>query len=348
MRKNYFINLIIAVALFTGISSCSDNDNDAPEITQKEQLTFTSDALRVKIGTENRAALPIATGGGEYNAYSFNTEIADVIKGEDGNLYIEGYKNGTTTLVVSDADNNYKRLEVNVYTTDELKLSHTKLNFETPLGVSSSTSDCKVALGNGGYSVESDNAKVEATVDSETGEITITATSGKEVYSAVVTVKDCSGLSASVKVNVTATFDAFTQNDIDMILAKTESDWYIKSSQFSETRNIDLPRYERYGEWKDEAEDGTHVFGWWEDDHDSYGTRDYGGHVIFYPAGTNLNQEVDATYQFKYNRGSSYPIYKLEGKAKVIKDDENVKIVIWWNVDMENECIDRGWIIRKK
>ena len=122
----------------------------------------------MKIGTENRAALPIATGGGEYNAYTINPEIAEVVKGEDGNLYIEGYKNGSTSLIVSDAANNYKRIEVVVYTTDELKLSHTELDFVTPLGVSSSTSDCKVALGNGGYSVESDNAKVEAIVDSET------------------------------------------------------------------------------------------------------------------------------------------------------------------------------------
>lgn len=348
MRKKYFINLIIAVALLTGISSCSDNDNDVSEIAQKEQLTFTSDALRVKIGAENRVTLPIATGGGEYNAYSFNTEIADVIKGEDGNLYIEGYKNGTTTLVVSDAANNYKKLEVRVYTTDELKLSHTEFNFETPMGYSSSTSDCSVTLGNGGYSVSSDNGRVVPEIDTESGIITLTATSGKEEYTATVTVTDCSSLTATLKVNVKPTFEAFTQSDIDMILAKDNSDWYIKSSQFSQTLNTDLPRYEKYGEWKDEAEDGTHVFGWWEDDHESYGSRDYGGHVIFYPAGTALNQEVAATYQFKYNRGNSYPIYKMEGKAKVLRDDDEMKIVIWWNVDMEHECIDRGWIIRKK
>lgn len=346
--KYYLLYLIIAVLSLGGLQSCSDDENDVPEVKPQEELTFTSDILRVKIGAENRAELPVATGGGEYNAYSLDPEIADIVKGEDGSTYVEGFKNGSTTLIVSDAANNYKRLEIGVYTTDELQLSLTELNFETPMGISSTNSECSVVLGNGGYSISSDNSKVVPEIDSETGAISLTATSGKEEYTATVTVSDCSSLTASIKVNVKPTFEAFTQSDIDMILAKESSDWYIKSSQFSQTLNTDLPRYEKYGEWKDVAEDGQYVFGWWEDDHDSYGARDYGGHVIFYPAGTTLNQEVAATYQFKYNRGSSYPIYKLEGKAKVIKDDENVKIVIWWNVDMENECIDRGWIVRKK
>lgn len=338
----------MVTAMLTGLTSCSDNDDNPAVDGNKEQLSFSSDGMRVKIGEENRQELPVATGAGDYHAYSLNPEIAEAITGEEGKIYIEGYRNGTTTIIVSDAANSYKRLEVGVYTTDKLQLSHTEFNFETPMGYSSSSSECSVILGNGGYSVSSDNDKVVPEIDTESGIITLTATSGKEEYTATVTVTDCSSLTASINVNVKPTFEAFTQSDIDMILAKDNSDWYIKSSLFSQTLNTDLPRYERYGEWKDVAEDDQYIFGWWEDDHDSYTTRSYGGHVIFYPAGTTLNQEVEATYQFKYNRGSSYPIYKLNGKAKVIKDDENVKVVIWWNVDMENECIDRGWIVRKK
>lgn len=338
----------MVTAMLTGLTSCSDNDDNPAVDGNKEQLSFSSDGMRVKIGEENRQELPVATGAGDYHAYSLNPEIAEAITGEEGKIYIEGYRNGTTTIIVSDAANSYKRLEVGVYTTDKLQLSHTEFNFETPMGSSSSSSECSVTLGNGGYSVSSDNDKVVPEIDTESGIITLTATSGKEEYTATVTVTDCSSLTASINVNVKPTFEAFTQSDLDMILAKDNSDWYIKSSLFSQTLNTDLPRYERYGEWKDVAEDDQYIFGWWEDDHDSYTTRSYGGHVIFYPAGTTLNQEVEATYQFKYNRGSSYPIYKLNGKAKVIKDDENVKVVIWWNVDMENECIDRGWIVRKK
>ena len=241
--KYYLLFLIMAVFSFGGLQSCSDDENEIPEVKPQEELTFTSDLLRVKIGAENRVALPIATGAGEYNAYSFDSEIADVVAGDDGNVYIEGYKNGSTTLVVSDAANNYKKLEVRVYTTDELKLSHTEFNFVTPMGYSSSTSECSVTLGNGGYSVSSDNDKVVPEIDSESGIITLTATSGKEEYIAIVTVTDCSGLTATMKVNVKPTFEAFTQSDIDMILAKESSDWYIKSSQFSQTLNTDLPRY---------------------------------------------------------------------------------------------------------
>lgn len=351
--NKYILSMVMVSAAMVGLTSCNDDD---PLVTldpvtgveggaSESTLKVPEELFKVKIG--NDMALPVEGATGKVSAYSLNEEIAKIVDSENGPM-IQGLKNGTADIMVGDDSNSYKKFTVSVYTTDQMELSHSSYEFLTPLGLSSTTKECSVKLGNGGYTIESDNSKVEVSIDSETGVITMTATSGKEEYTAIVTVTDCSSLTATLKVNVKPTFEAFTQNDIDMILAKDNSDWYIKSSQFSQTLNKDLPRYEEYGEWKDIAEEGQYIFGWWEDDHDSYATRDYGGHVIFYPAGTNLNQEVDATYQFKYNRGSSYPIYKLEGKAKVLRDDDEMKIVIWWNVDMEHECIDRGWIIRKK
>lgn len=331
--------MMVATFAMAGFTSCDDDDTiiEAPT----PEITFDGETPRVKIGAENRITLPVATGAGNYQAFSLTPEIAEVVTGEDGQYYIEGRKNGVAQIVVSDAANQYKQLLVSVYTTDEMTLSHSEFTFVTPMGLSTSNSECTVVLGNGDYTVESDNDKVKASINAETGVITLTATSAKDEYTATVTVKDCSDLSASIKVTVSATFDPFTDSDIDAILAKTSSDLYIQSSQFSQNTNYDFPYYERYGSWSDKAgSDNLHTFGWWE--------GNYGGHYIIYPEGTALNEEVNATYRFKYNYGSSYPIYNLEGKAKVIKDDATAKIVIWWDVDMTNEVINRGWIVKIK
>lgn len=342
--KYYFLSLVLATSCGFVFTSC-DDDDDAPVVGEKTDLTFSTDVVKVKIGSENRAALPIATGNGDYHAFSLDPEIVDVVE-DGGQYYLEGFKNGSARVVVSDAGNNYKHLLVSVYTTEEMTLSHTTYDFETPMGLSASSSECHVVLGNGGYTVESDNSKVVATVDAETGVITMTATSAKDEFTANVTVTDCSGLSASIAVTVVATFDPFTDADLDELKAMTGSSWYIKSSKFTQTRCADLPYYENYGDWIDDANgDGTHTFGWWE----GYDTSwDYGGHHIIYPEGTAVGVEVSGKYLFKYNYGSNNPKYELDGSVKILKDDEVSKVVIWWNVDMENECINRGWIVKKK
>lgn len=344
--KYIFMSMVMAVAAMVGFTSCSDDDNDAPAPADKTDLVLSNDT-RVKIGTENRVLLPIQSGNGDYRAFSLAPEIADVIE-ENNQYYIEGYKNGTARIVVSDGANNYKQMLVSVYTTDNMTLSHENLTFVTPLGFSSTNTEVKVAEGNGGYTIESDNDKVEPSIDEETGEISLKATSGADPYVATVTVHDCSSLSASFSVSVEATFDPFTQSDLDDLLASTEDECYIFSNLFPERVNAELS-YNAwyYGQWADfDGSDGLHTFGWWDI---SYGS-DYGGHYILYPNNAQVNQEVNGTYQFKYNASwsSNYPKWELDGKAKILKDDETSKVVIWWNVDLDNECINRGWIIKMK
>lgn len=340
--KYYFLGLALATSCGFTFTAC-DDDDDAPVVVETPDLTFDTDAMRVKIGEENKTVLPIATGGGQYRAFSLDETIAKATMGDDGNVYIEGFKNGNTYVVVSDAAGNYKRYPVSVYTTEQMSLSHENYTFITPMGISSKSSECSVTLGNGGYTVESDNEKVSATVDAETGVITMEATSAKEEFVAVITVTDCTNLTASINVTVTPTFDAFTASDIEDLKARTKNDYYIKSNQFSQTKNYDLQYYgETYHKWKDEDNsDGTHTFGLWES-----GWNDYGGHYIIYPQGTGVDQEVAGTYEFKYNYGQTK--YELDGTVKIIRDDNVAKVVIWWNVDMENEAISRGWIVKMK
>lgn len=344
--KYIFMSMVMAATAMVGFTSCSDDDEDAPAPVDKDKvdLVLSADA-RVKVGSENRIALPIESGNGDYRAFSLAPEIADVVE-DGGQYYIEGIKNGTARIVVSDGANNYKQIQVSVYTTETMTLSHENYTFVTPMGISSSSSECSVDLGNGGYTVESDNDKVVVSIEPEEGVITMTATSAKDEYLAVVTVTDCTGLTASINVTVTPTFDAFTANDLETLKNATSSDWYIKSNQFSQNRCSDLPYYERYGTWSDgDNGDGTHSFGWWEGE--GSGTyRDWGGHKITYPEGTAVGEEVAGRYSFMYTYRQNR--YELDGTVKVLKDDDTSKVVIWWDVDMENECINRGWIVRMK
>lgn len=350
--KYIFMSMVMAATAMVGFTSCSDDDEDAPAPVDKDKvdLVLSADA-RVKVGSENRIALPIESGNGDYRAFSLAPEIADVVE-DGGQYYIEGIKNGTARIVVSDGANNYKQIQVSVYTTETMTLSHDSYTFVTPMGISSSSSECGVDLGNGGYTVESDNEKVVVSIEPEEGVITMTATSAKDEYVAVVTVTDCTGLTASMNVTVTPTFDAFTANDLENLRNATANDYFIKCSSTSYTKNFDLAYYgEYYHQWVDtDNSEGNHEFGLWEGDGNYFSTSyyNYGGHVIVYPAGTAVDQEVAGKYLFKYNGGSYNPTFELEGTVKILKDDATSKVVIWWNVDMENECINRGWIVRMK
>lgn len=345
--KYYIMSLAVAAVAFTGFTSCSDDDDDnAPEVVPVEDLTLATVNTRVKVGPENRIELPVATGAGEYSAYSLNPAVAD-IEFENGVAYIVGLKNGTAEIVVTDAQSRHTRLTVGVYTTDQMTLSHSSFEFVTPLGIASTNSECTVVLGNGEYTVESDNPKVVATIDPETGVITLTAKSGKDEYVATVTVTDCTGLSASIEVKVTPTFDAFTDADIANLIAKDNHDMWLEASGLGVTQNrtSEYPGYINwYGSWDDnDYSDGTHRIGWGDDFGSSWS---YGGQYISYPTGTALNEEVDGKYIFQYYY--RYTIFNLPGKVKIIRDDATVRTVIWWSVDLENECISRGWVVKEK
>lgn len=331
------------------IVAASESDPYTGVVTVTDQTGLTADLNvevsestdRVKIGADTKAELPIDPSLGEYTVECLTPQYAEIVT-EGDKVYLEGKANGAAYVNIGQGDL-LRQITYSVYTTDVLTMNETSFSFETPLGLSSSTNDCYVVLGNGGYTVTSNNAKVTATINSTTGVLTITATSAKDPFTAVLTVKDCTGLTATVNVTVTSTLDAFTDSDIAMLAAKTANEAYIKSSQFSQTSNTDTGSgLWYYGEWKDASNgDGTHTFGWWEP---SYG--DYGGHYITYPEGTGIDTEVDAKYIFQYSRGTTKWI--LDGKAKIIRDDDVAKVMIWWNVDLDNETISRGWIVRKK
>lgn len=351
MKIRYYLMGAALVAMSSmSLTSCSDDDEPQPQpqpVETEAELTFAADVYKVKIGPENRMALPsaIVDGAGDYNAYSLDPSVADVVEDEQGNVFIEGFKNGYTSVVVSDAAGTYKRLGVSVYTTDVMALSHSKFDFTVPMGRSVSSTECSVVEGNGEYviSVAPDDGKIRATIDAETGKISITATAGKEEVTYKLTVTDASNLTASIDVTVVPTFDAFIQSEIDAIIAET-GNMVDYNDDYPYTFYYFLNGYSGYGEMGLDIADGVSTVGWACD----YG---YGSYIYYYyavkisyPEGTALNTEVDGSMIYGSGNGYQEKPKTYPGTVKIVADDSEKIVVLWWNVDKEAETIDRGYV----
>ena len=333
--RYFFLSAVMASVALTGFTSCSDDDEDAPLApkTEQEDLTLSTDMAKVKIGAENRVLLPVATGAGDYNAYSLNPEVADIVTGDDGAAYIEGYKNGSAGIVVSDAANRYKRLSVMVYTTETLLVNETEINLGATMGQTITYNNCAVTEGNGEYTITSDLSYVNPTINSESGAITISAKVKSEEYTAVLTISDVSGLTAEVRVTVTPSFDPFTDAEISDLMAKTATDFSYNGNQ---------PGFSYRGTISESNSNGKTKFGfrytssyWWG------GTTIYNCQIE-YPSDAAVGQEVEGSLY--YTNGSSYES-SHKGMVKLLADDATKRVAIWYNVDMFNERIDRGYVV---
>ena len=152
-------------AAAVGFTSCNDDDPlvtlDPVEKVEGEAgestLKVPEEVVKVKIG--NDIAVPAEGAQGTVNAYSLNENVVKIADSGNGPM-IQGVKNGTAEIMVSDDSGSYKKFTVSVYTTDVMQLSHTAYDFEIPLGSSATTTECHVVLGNGEYTIVSDNPKV--------------------------------------------------------------------------------------------------------------------------------------------------------------------------------------------
>lgn len=219
------IVLLMAALLPMGFAGCSDDDDEPTADGGKEAPEFVlgQESIKVKIGAENKVTVDVKQGGGEYDAFILDARIA---KAEivDGVIKVEGLANGQTSLMVSDKYNRYRKMAIGVYTTDKLQLSDETFDLITVLG-NSKTLKANVVLGNDGYEVKSDNPAVSVSINEE-GEISMTATSKKADFTATVTVTDCTGLSASIAVTVKASLVAFTDEELEAIMADNSVRYY--------------------------------------------------------------------------------------------------------------------------
>lgn len=235
MDVRYRLLLLLSFMLPLGLAGCSDDDEVIQIEEQAPELTFASESLRVKIGSENKVTLAVAQGGGEYKAFSLNPDIADV-EIENGEIKVEGFANGQTEIVVSDKAGQYNKLPISVYTTEVLTFDADEIRFTTPLGHSKSAT-IHIVLGNGGYSITSDSELISASINEE-GEITVTGTSARDEITGHVTISDCTGISATLPVIVNYTLVPFDENELEEIKATTGN-----TIRF----NGDTNAYERWG-----------------------------------------------------------------------------------------------------
>ncbi|MBR1890045.1 MAG: cadherin repeat domain-containing protein [Alloprevotella sp.] len=315
---------LLALCAFTFSFTSCDNDDDNVVGSEIPDFELASEQMRVKIGTENKQAIDVESGAGEYAAYSLDETIAQVVE-EDGQVFIEGLRNGQTTIIVSDAGSRYRRIAVSVYTTEVLTLSETSFNLEAPLGFNA-TAEASVVLGNGEYTIESDNAAVTASIDAETGEITINGRGRLEEYTAVVTVTDCTGISATIEVTVVGSTTPFTADDLDAIKANNTV-----GITFDNGRD-DLYNY------------GTNVAAVQSNGKMRVGITFYSYYYTYveYNGDLTVGTKTDGTFSANYSWRYSQQACDVE----VIQNTgSRIWIIFSW-VDMENETLHRGYIIQ--
>lgn len=209
--------LLVSMLLTFGFAGCSDDNetiNPGGE-TKVPDFILEQESIKVKIGTENKVTVTVKEGGGEYDAFILNANIAKA-ETVDGVIKVEGVANGQTSLIVSDKYNRYRKIPISVYTTEKLELSHKAFDLVTILG-NSNTVIANIVLGNGGYEVTSNNPAVTVSVNEE-GVISMTAVSKKTEFTAIVTVKDYTGLSEDITVTVKASLEPFTDAELEAIM----------------------------------------------------------------------------------------------------------------------------------
>lgn len=348
--NKYLLGMVMVSAAAVGFTSCNDDDplvtldpvekieGDAGEST----LKVPEEVVKVKIG--NDIAVPAEGAQGEVTAFSLNENVVKIVDAGNGPM-IQGLKNGTAEIMVSDASGAHKKFTVSIYTTDVMQLNKTALAMEAKLGAYTTNKECEVVLGNGGYTVTSDDERVIPTI-SEEGAISIGAKGGAEVYTANVEVSDISGLSATIAVTVTPDLNPFTQDELQDIMAITSNDiWTECTEPTTNGRPSYYNWYQSSFKWINSDADGIHTVGCW---YNPGAATQYGGLYIMYPAGTSVGQEVAGSFKYLYGNSNWYGTYTYEGKAKVLVDNAERTIAIAWQVDLENERINRAYVVHNK
>lgn len=168
--KIIYKTMLMTVVVLSFFSCGNDDEPGIDTPPSNPELMVAEDALFVKIGEDTDAELEILQGGGEYNAFSTNENIAkaEVV---DGKIMIKGISIGKTYIVVSDKNGYYEKKPILVGLTDVIELDKTEVEIESLLNISAYAT-VNIIEGNGGYKVVSDNPKVTVSA-SESGTITI-------------------------------------------------------------------------------------------------------------------------------------------------------------------------------
>lgn len=316
---------------------------DQSGLTADLQVSVSKATHRVKIGTDTREALPVNKSDGEFEVEVVGS-TAQLFTDDAGNPYIEGLENGTAVVKIMQG-NKYREYTYSVYTTDVMKLSATSYELKTTLGVAVRVSPISVVEGNGGYTVSSNNDAVSASINAD-GLISLTVKSRLNDFTAVLTVTDCTGLTASANITVKSSLEPFSQEEIENIMTKGTSLYGECKDPSDGTQPYYYSYYTSYGygEWFDTDEGDIHKLGWWMNQWGS----DYGGLTVEYPKTAGVNEEVSGTLYYQYSYSAWYDKYSYNGTVKVLQDDASKIVVLFWNIDTANERINRAYFVKTR
>ena len=201
--KIIYKTMLLCVVVLSFFSCGNDDEPGIDTPPSNPELMVAEDALFVRIGEDTGAEPEVLQGGGEYNAFSTNENIAktEVV---DGKIMIKGISIGKTYIVVSDKNGYYEKKPILVGLTDVIELDKTEVKIESLLNMSVYAT-VNITKGNGGYKVVSDNPKVTVSV-SENGAITIMGKPEdiETPTTALVTVTDAIGITSVFDVCISA------------------------------------------------------------------------------------------------------------------------------------------------
>lgn len=241
-HKLIFSFCILALSL-NSCSSDDDGKNDIPVVKETLELNISEESINVIVDKET--SVEIIQGGSEYNAFSLNPEIVTA-KVEDNQVTILGKSGGNTFIIVSDQSGQYKKFPVTAYY-DKLTLDQEHVDIEIPNGAPGEAT-VRVLLGNGGYSVTSDNNEI-LSVSISGDYVVITATKEGD---ATVIVKDAMGMEGGFTVHTTISTSPYTKQELEKIKNSSQVRYEFEKYKPS------LSRTTLYNT----MENGMHKYGW--------------------------------------------------------------------------------------
>lgn len=252
MKINNSILLFLFLSMIFVACSKEDDEKNIPVVEGKEipELSLKENSIVLKVG--NQEVIDVLQGGGEYKAFTLNKEVA-MVELMDGKLTVSGRNNGKTDLIISDGNDQYRKLAVTVYTYDEIKLNVPQVDISFNLGSLPPPVNVLVLQGNGLYSATSDNEDiVTVAVQGETIKVSATGKKG----SANVTITDFMGFTATIPVQVSVSINPFTQRDLDNIMKSTTLRFTLSNGEtITNLRQTYLTYF-------NSSEGNTHTFGY--------------------------------------------------------------------------------------
>lgn len=250
MKKKY-LYISLALVLSAGLYSCDDDDaplypeeNDELVEVSDDKSGITVSSEKIDIIKGQTKTFEITAGAGDYRLSVLDKTVAEAAI--EGNIVtVKSLAQGKTDIILSDSNGGFKSVKVDVYLTDNLVADVAEVSIELPFG-KPSEKIITVTEGNGGYEVSSANSDI-ATVAVDGTEPSKIRVSSSQEGETQITITDSHGLTLTLPVKVTVNNSAFSQAELEEIMAKTDKQcvlWpdndFVKKEARSVAINADL------------------------------------------------------------------------------------------------------------